>query len=467
MAAYQYIYVMKDLTKTYPGGREVLKDITLSFLPGAKIGVLGPQRRRQVDAAADHGRRRAGLCRRGLGGRGRHGRLPAAGAAARSRARTCCGNVMEGARRDQGAARPFRRGQRALRRADADAEMDALLAEQAELQEKIDAGNGWELDRTVEIAMDALRCPPGDADVDHAVGRRAAAGGAVPAAAAAARPAAARRADQPSRRRDRWPGSSASSKDYTGTVVAVTHDRYFLDNVAGWILELDRGRGIPYEGNYSALARAEAAAAGAGGAPGGGAPAHARSASWSGSAEPAGAPGQEQGAHLGLRGPAGAEPRDRRRRPAQIVIPPGPRLGDLVIEAEHVQQGLRRPAADRGPRLQAAARRHRRRHRPERRRQDHAVPHDHRRRSSPTAAASGSARPSSSAMSTRAATRSSADKTVWRGDLRRAGRDRARQAHGAEPRLLSRRSTSRAPTSRRRSASSRAASATASTWPRC
>ena len=109
--------------------------------------------------------------------------------------------------------------------------------------------------------MDALRLPPPDADVDEAVGRRAAPRRAVPAAAASARPAAARRADQPPRRRDRSPGSSASCKDYPGTVVAVTHDRYFLDNVAGWILELDRGARHPVGGQLLVVARAEAEAA--------------------------------------------------------------------------------------------------------------------------------------------------------------------------------------------------------------
>src|SRR5690606_26808488 len=131
-----------------------------------------------------------------------------------------------------------------------DAEMNRLLAEQAELQDKIDAGNGWELDRTLEIAMDALRCPPGDADVTTLSGgekRRV----------ARCRPLLQRPAllllDEPTNPLDAesvaW--LERHLQEYPGTVVAVTHDRYFLDNVAGWILELDRGSGIPWKGNYS------------------------------------------------------------------------------------------------------------------------------------------------------------------------------------------------------------------------
>ena len=129
--------------------------------------------------------------------------------------------------------------------------MDKLIAEQAELQEKIDAANAWDLDRTVEIAMDALRCPPGDADVDEALRRRAAPRGAVPAAAVSKPDMLL--LDEPTNHLDAesvaW--LEHHLEEYPGTVVAVTHDRYFLDNVAGWILELDRGQGIPWEGNYS------------------------------------------------------------------------------------------------------------------------------------------------------------------------------------------------------------------------
>ena len=143
-----------------------------------------------------------------------------------------------------------------------DEQMNKLLERQGEVQEKLDHLNAWDLDQQLEMAMDALRCPPGDALIKVLSRRRAAARGAVPAAAAEAGRADPRRADQSPRRRDRSAGSNSTCKRYAGTVIAVTHDRYFLDNVAGWILELDRGEGIPWKGNYSSLARAEAGPAG-------------------------------------------------------------------------------------------------------------------------------------------------------------------------------------------------------------
>ena len=127
---------------------------------------------------------------------------------------------------------------------------DETADEMTKLQDEIEAKDLWDLDSKVDQAMDALRCPPDDADVTQALRRRAAPRRALPAAARAARPAAARRADQPSRRRDgAW--LEGHLRNYPGAILIVTHDRYFLDNVTGWILELDRGRGIPYEGNYS------------------------------------------------------------------------------------------------------------------------------------------------------------------------------------------------------------------------
>ena len=200
MAAYQYIYVMKGLSKTYPGGREVLKDIWLSFLPGAKIGVLGAERRRQIDPVAHHGGRRARLCRRGLGGGGGAGRLSAAGAGARSgegRLRQC----HRGARRDQGVARPFRGGQRALCRRAVGGRNGCADRRAGRIAGKDRPGRRLgarphRRDRDGRAALPAGRCRG-----RQFVRRRAAPGGAVPAAAAAPRPVVARRADQPSRRR--------------------------------------------------------------------------------------------------------------------------------------------------------------------------------------------------------------------------------------------------------------------------
>ena len=130
--------------------------------------------------------------------------------------------------------------------------MNALLAEQGELQEKIDAVDGWELERTIEIAMDALRCPPADAPVDKLSGGETPPRGALPNCCC--RKPEVLLLDEPTNHLDAesvaW--LERHLREYDGTVLMVTHDRYFLDNVTGWILELDRGRGIPYEGNYSA-----------------------------------------------------------------------------------------------------------------------------------------------------------------------------------------------------------------------
>ncbi|MBP5535112.1 MAG: energy-dependent translational throttle protein EttA [Alphaproteobacteria bacterium] len=247
MAAYQYIYVMKDLCKTWPGGKEVLKHIWLSFFPGAKIGVLG------VNGAGKSTLLKimAGLDKDFMG---------EAWAADGVRVgyleqepkldpnKTVMENVMDGVAEVRDLLKRYEEVN--MKFADPDCDMDALLAEQAELQEKIDACNGWKIERTLEIAMDALRCPPGDWSVDKLSGgeRR--------------RVALCRLLlskpdllllDEPTNHLDaesvEW--LQHHLRDYPGTIVMVTHDRYFLDNVTGWILELDRGEGIPYEGNYS------------------------------------------------------------------------------------------------------------------------------------------------------------------------------------------------------------------------
>ena len=247
MTAYQYIYVMKDLCKTWPGGKEVLKHIWLSFYPGAKIGVLG------VNGAGKSTLLKimAGLDKDYMG---------EAWAAEGVRVgyleqepkldptKTVMENVMDGVAEVRDLLKRYEEVN--MKFADPDCDMDALLAEQAELQEKIDACNGWEIERTLEIAMDALRCPPGDWSVDKLSGgeRR--------------RVALCRLLlskpdllllDEPTNHLDaesvEW--LQHHLRDYPGTIVMVTHDRYFLDNVTGWILELDRGEGIPYEGNYS------------------------------------------------------------------------------------------------------------------------------------------------------------------------------------------------------------------------
>ena len=162
MAAYQYIYVMKGLGKIYPGGREVLQRHLAVVFSRRQDRRARPQRRRQIDAAADHGRPGARLLRRGLGRRGRQGRLSVAGAAL-DPDKDVAGNVMEGLAETKALLDRFEEVSARFAEELSPEEMDALIAEQGELQEKIDQADAWELDRTVEIAMDALRCPPGDA----------------------------------------------------------------------------------------------------------------------------------------------------------------------------------------------------------------------------------------------------------------------------------------------------------------
>ncbi|MGH6960990.1 MAG: ATP-binding cassette domain-containing protein, partial [Dongiaceae bacterium] len=216
-------------------------------------------------------------------------------------------------------------------------EMEALIAEQADLQEKIDAANAWDLQRTVEIAMDALRCPPGDADVAKLSGgeRRR-----VALCRLLLQKPDMLLLDEPTNHLDAesvaW--LERFLAEYAGTVVAVTHDRYFLDNVAGWILELDRGRGIPWEGNYSSwleqkqqrMAQEEKQEAARGRT-------LQHELEWirqSPRARQAKSKARIQAYESLL-----AESADRAPDAGQITIPPGPRLGDLVIEAEHLRKG--------------------------------------------------------------------------------------------------------------------------------
>eukprot|EP00003_Mantamonas_plastica_P004674 TRINITY_DN13701_c0_g1_i1.p1 TRINITY_DN13701_c0_g1~~TRINITY_DN13701_c0_g1_i1.p1 ORF type:complete len:564 (+),score=129.39 TRINITY_DN13701_c0_g1_i1:170-1861(+) len=249
MASYQYIYVMKDLTKILPGGRELFKGITLSFLPGVKIGVLGNNgagKSTLLKIMAGIEKDYAGEAWPAEGVRvGYLEQEPQL-----NKDKDVLGNVMEGCGQIVDDLARFNEISMSFGEPMTDDEMNDLLAEQGELQERIDAANGWDLERTLDIAMDALRCPPKDADVTKLSGgeRR--------------RVALCRLLldkpdilllDEPTNHLDAesvaW--LERHLEDYQGTVVLVTHDRYFLDNVTGWILELDRGQGIPYEGNYS------------------------------------------------------------------------------------------------------------------------------------------------------------------------------------------------------------------------
>ncbi|WP_033068563.1 energy-dependent translational throttle protein EttA [Thalassospira australica] len=249
MASYQYIYVMKDLTKILPGGRELFKGITLSFLPGVKIGVLG-----------NNGAGKSTLLKIMAGIEKDYAgeAWPADGVNVGyleqepqlNPDKDVLGNVMEGCGSIVDDLARFNEISGKFAEPMTDDEMNDLLAEQGELQERIDAANGWDLERTLEIAMDALRCPPKDSDVTKLSGgerRRVAL-----CRLLLAKPDILL-LDEPTNHLDAesvaW--LERHLEDYQGTVILVTHDRYFLDNVTGWILELDRGQGIPFEGNYS------------------------------------------------------------------------------------------------------------------------------------------------------------------------------------------------------------------------
>jgi sulfate-transporting ATPase len=336
MAAYQYIYVMKGLSKAYPGGKEVLKNIWLSFLPGAKIGVLGL-----------NGSGKSSLLRV-MAGRDDNfvGEAWAADGVKVGMleqepqldpAKDALGNVMDGAGEAAALLQRFDEVSNKLGEVtDAD-EMQALIDEQAALQERIDAADAWDLQRTVEIAMDALRCPPGDADVSTLSGgekRRVAL-----CRLLLSRPDMLL-LDEPTNHLDAesvaW--LERHLHDYPGTVVAVTHDRYFLDNVAGWILELDRGQGIPWEGNYSSWLRQkeqrlqlEEKAADTRRRT------LQRELEWMG--QSAQARRTKSKARIAAYEQMLAEGEQQTLDKAQIVIPAGPRLGDVVIHAESISKG--------------------------------------------------------------------------------------------------------------------------------
>ncbi|MCB1556460.1 MAG: energy-dependent translational throttle protein EttA [Alphaproteobacteria bacterium] len=247
MPAYQYVYVMNGLSKAYAGGKKVLENITLSFLPGVKIGVLGPNGAGKstllrIMAGVDKDYTGEAWAAEGA----RVGYLPQEPALDEDK--TVQENVMEGLGPIR--AKVDRYNEIGLLMAEPDADYDALMAEMGELQEEIDAAEGWEIDRAVDMAMEALRCPPGDLSVTNLSGgeRRR-----VALARLLLEKPDLLLLDEPTNHLDAesvaWLQRHLS--DYPGTVVMITHDRYFLDNVTGWILEIDRGAGIPYEGNYS------------------------------------------------------------------------------------------------------------------------------------------------------------------------------------------------------------------------
>jgi ATP-binding cassette ChvD family protein len=249
MAAYQYIFSMQDVVKTFPGGREILKGLTLSFLPGAKIGVLGHNgagKTTLLKIMAGIDKEFGGEARIADGAR--VGYLPQEPQL--DPTKNVIENVMDGVAQVRDLMEKFNELSAKFAEEMTDEEMNNLIMEQGEVQEKIDACDGWDIERKVEIAMDALRCPPSDADVTKLSGgekRRVALCRLLLEAPDMLL------LDEPTNHLDAesvaWLEHHLS--EYSGTVVMVTHDRYFLDNVTGWILELDRGDGIPYKGNYT------------------------------------------------------------------------------------------------------------------------------------------------------------------------------------------------------------------------
>ncbi len=336
MASYQYVYVMKDLTKAYPGGREVFKGITLSFLPGVKIGVLG------VNGAGKSTLLRimAGL-EAEFGGEAWAADGVRVGYLAQEPRldpdKTVGENVEEAFSALKAALARFNDIANAFAEPMDDARMEALLAEQAELQGVIDAGEGWDLERRVEIALDALRCPPPDALVGPLSGgekRR------VALCRLLLEKPDLLLLDEPTNHLDAesvaW--LEHTLRDYAGTVIVVTHDRYFLDNVTNWILEIERGRGYPFEGNYSSwLAQKRKRLAQEEKEESARQRALAAEEEWIG-ASPRARQAKNR-ARIARYEDMLAKSQELTGGVAEIIIPPGPRLGGTVIEAENLGKG--------------------------------------------------------------------------------------------------------------------------------
>ena len=336
MASYQYVYVMKDLTKAFPGGREVFKGITLSFLPGVKIGVLG------VNGAGKSTLMKimAGL-ETEYGGEAWAAPGATVGYLAQEPRldpdKTVGENVEEAFTELKAALTRFNEISNLFAEPMSDDEMNKLLVEQGDLQETIDSKDGWELDRRVDIALDALRCPPADAKVVTLSGgeRRR-----VALCKLLLEKPDLLLLDEPTNHLDAesvaW--LEKTLHDYQGTVMVVTHDRYFLDNVTNWILEIERGRGYPFEGNYSTWLQQKIK--------------RLRQEEKEESARQRALTAEEEWIQSS---PRARQTKNRARiqryeelqaksleqagSTADIVIPPGPRLGNLVIEAEDLRKG--------------------------------------------------------------------------------------------------------------------------------
>ncbi len=336
MTAGQYAYVMKGLSKTYPGGKKVLDNIFLSFYPGAKIGVLGPNGAGKSTLL----KIMAGV-EKEFNGEAWAGENISVGYLPQEPQldpnKTVQENVMEALGELKGMLEKY--NEISNKFSEEGADFDALLAEQGELQTKIEAQDGWNIERTIEVAMDALRCPPGDMPVTNLSGgekRR------VALCRLLLEKPDLLLLDEPTNHLDAesvaW--LQRHLLEYKGTIVMITHDRYFLDHVTGWILELDRGSGIPYEGNYSGYLEKKA--------------------------KRLEQEGREQEARQKVlsrelewvrQSPKARQAKSKARitayddllaeskkyektRTAQIVIPVPPRLGGTVVDAEGISKGF-------------------------------------------------------------------------------------------------------------------------------
>ena len=337
MNSNEYIFVMQGLSKAYPGGREILNNVTLAFLRGAKIGVLG------VNGAGKSTVMKimAGLDQEFTGEAwvaddSTVGYLPQEPLLDPSK--DVFENVLEGMRKTKILLENFERVSAKFSEALTDLETNLLIEEQAKLQEQIDAVDGWELERTIEIAMDALRCPPGNANVLNLSGgecRR------IALCRLLLQKPDLLLLDEPTNHLDTESVSWLERflDDYPGTVISVTHDRYFLDNVAGWILELDRGRAIPFEGNYSSwLEQKEKRFAQGERQEAGRQKTLARELEWVRSSPRARQ--AKNKARIAAYDKLLAQSNDLAPAGVQIIIPPGMRLGELVIEAKGVKKAF-------------------------------------------------------------------------------------------------------------------------------
>ena len=337
MASHQYVYVMNRLSKAWPGGKEVLKNISLSFLPGAKIGVLGlngsgKSTLLKIMAGIETEFQGEAWAADGI----KVGYL--AQEPELDPSLDVTGNVLAGMGRAKQLVDRFNEVSAKFAEEMSDDEMNAVIAEQAELQEEIDAIDAWDLERKAEIAMDALRVPPGNADVTKLSGgekRRVALCQLLLSAPDMLL------LDEPTNHLDAESVAWLQKflHDFPGTVVTITHDRYFLDDVAGWILELDRGAGIPYEGNYSGwLEQKQKRLEQEGRADDARVKSLSRELEWVRAAPKARQ--AKSKARINAYEKLLADDQQKQVDLARISIPAGPRLGDVVINANGLRKGF-------------------------------------------------------------------------------------------------------------------------------